>query len=88
MTRGLLEDLLPAAGSNSDMDAWETLSEREKEVLKRVALGYTSAEIAEELALSAKTVETYRARGMEKLGLASRAGLVRFALAKGLISTD
>jgi two-component system, NarL family, response regulator NreC len=53
--------------------------------LRLVALGHTSKEIADELSVSAKTVETYRARGMEKLGLRSRAALVRFALAEGLI---
>jgi two-component system, NarL family, response regulator NreC len=50
-----------------------------------VALGYTGREIADQLCLSVKTVETYRARGMEKLGLTSRAALVRFALARGLM---
>lgn len=84
MTRGLLEDILPAPQSAAP-DLWETLSEREQEVLRQVALGYTSAEIAAQLKLSAKTVDTYRARGMEKLGLRNRAALVRFALQRGLI---
>jgi DNA-binding CsgD family transcriptional regulator len=57
-------------------------------VLKLVALGHTSAEIAEQLSLSVKTVETYRARGMEKLGLRTRAALVRYALKSGLISGE
>lgn len=83
MTRVLLEDMLPKA--ETAPDAWETLSEREQEVLKLVALGHTSAEIAALLNLSDKTVETYRARGMEKLGLKNRAALVRFALKKGLL---
>ncbi len=86
MTRVLLEDMLPKA--ETAPDAWETLSEREQEVLKLVALGHTSAEIAALLNLSDKTVETYRARGMEKLGLKNRAALVRFALKKGLIGGD
>lgn len=87
MTRVLLDDLLtdtPAQGGN----VWETLSEREQVVLKQVVLGYTGAEIGEQLNLSIKTVDTYRMRGMEKLGLSSRAALVRFALKKGLISAD
>lgn len=87
MTRVLLEDILPAAG-DAFLDQWEALSEREQKVLHQVVLGYTSAEIAEQLALSPKTVETYRARGMEKLGLRNRAALVRFALHHGLISSD
>lgn len=87
MTRVLLEDMLPHAETTAP-DAWHTLSEREQSVLRLVALGHTSAEIAETLSLSAKTVETYRARGMEKLGLNNRAALVRFALRKGLISGE
>jgi two-component system response regulator NreC len=87
MTRVLLEDMLPKTDSQA-MDAWDTLSEREQEVLRLVALGHTSAEIAESLNLSTKTVETYRARGMEKLGLPNRAALVRLALKRGLISAE
>ena len=64
---------------------WETLSNRESDVLRLVALGYTNSEIADRLALSVKTVETYRARGMEKLGLTTRAQLVRDALARGML---
>ena len=88
MTRILLEDMLPESQSTNEEDAWRSLSEREQEVLKMVALGHTSAEIASQLNLSAKTVETYRTRGMEKLGLRTRAALVRFALQKGLIKGD
>jgi two-component system, NarL family, response regulator NreC len=48
-----------------------------------VALGYTNSEIAEELYISVKTVESYRARGMEKLSLETRAQLVQSALKHG-----
>jgi DNA-binding NarL/FixJ family response regulator len=88
LTRVLLEDVLPTSNAAAVPGSWETLSEREQEVLRQVALGYTSAEIAEQLSLSTKTVETYRARGMEKLGLHNRAALVRFALGKGLIAAE
>ncbi|MBV5348049.1 response regulator transcription factor [bacterium] len=88
MTRILLEDMLPESQSTSEKNTWSNLSEREQEVLKMVALGHTSAEIASQLNLSAKTVETYRTRGMEKLGLRTRAALVRFALQNGLIKGD
>jgi two-component system response regulator NreC len=88
MTRILLEDMLPESQSAGKENAWENLSEREQEVLKMVALGHTSAEIASQLNLSAKTVETYRARGMEKLGLRTRAALVRFALQEGLMNKN
>jgi len=87
MTRVLLDDMLmdtPVAVG----DTWETLSEREQTVLKLVVLGFTGAEIGEQLNLSIKTVDTYRMRGLEKLGLSSRAALVRFALKKGLISAE
>lgn len=88
MTRILLEDMLPESRSGDKEDFWESLSDREQEVLKMVALGHTSAEVAEQLNLSAKTVETYRARGMEKLGLRTRAALVKFTLQEGLIKRD
>jgi two-component system response regulator NreC len=82
----LLQDYLGHQRSGPDQDAYEHLSEREREVLKQLALGYTAAQIADKLALSAKTVETYRSRIMEKLGLSSRADLVQYALARGLLS--
>jgi len=63
----------------------ELLSPREREVVRLVALGYTNQQIADQLCLSEKTVETYRARAMEKLGLRSRAALVRYAMEAGLI---
>ena len=62
------------------------LSGREREVMGRVAEGYTNAQIAEDLQLGVKSVETYRARLMEKLGLSSRAALVRFALECGVLA--
>ncbi len=64
------------------------LSERELEVLKLLAAGYTSQQVGDELGLSAKTIDTYKARVMEKLGLKSRAELVRYALRHGLLSPD
>ena len=88
MTRVLLEDILPEAKSSSAEFTWASLSEREQEVLKMVALGHTSAEIADQFSLSAKTVETYRARGMEKLGLRTRAALVKFVLQEGLMKKE
>jgi DNA-binding NarL/FixJ family response regulator len=64
------------------------LSQREREVLELVAQGYTNQQIADHLGLSVKTVETYRARLVEKLGLQSRAELVRYALDSGLFGGD
>lgn len=65
-------------------DGYRSLSRREKEVLRLVALGDTNREIAARLYLSVRTVETYRSRIMEKLQLTSRGELVRYALRKGL----
>lgn len=59
------------------------LSEREAEVVRLVAAGHSNKEIAGHLELSVKTVETYKARSLEKLGLHSRADLVRYALQRG-----
>jgi len=86
LTKTLVEDWLPR--EPAAVDPWDELSDREQEVLTLVALGHTSAEVAERLCLSVKTVETYRARGMEKLGLRSRAALVRFAIAHRLLADD
>jgi two-component system response regulator NreC len=61
------------------------LSRRETEVLRAIALGYTSAEIAAKLHLSRRTIETHRANIHRKLGLATRAELVHFALRRNLI---
>ena len=63
----------------------EKLSEREREVLTLTAEGYSSAEIGKKLFLSPKTVDTYRARMMQKLGLSHRAELVRLALDTGML---
>jgi DNA-binding NarL/FixJ family response regulator len=59
------------------------LSDREHEVLRLLALGHTNLEIANMLSLSVRTVETYRARISQKLGLKSRAEIVRFVIASG-----
>src|SRR5438128_1879776 len=59
------------------------LSERETDVVRLIAQGYSNKEIATQLNLSVKTVETYKARAMEKIGLDSRVALVRYALQRG-----
>jgi DNA-binding NarL/FixJ family response regulator len=69
-------------------DLLARLSAREREVLQLLAEGRTGAQIAERLSLSQKTVETYRARLVEKLGIRDLAGLVRFAIQRGLVSLD
>jgi DNA-binding NarL/FixJ family response regulator len=69
-------------------DPLARLSGREREVLQLLAEGRTGAQIAERLSLSQKTVETYRARLVEKLGIRDTAGLVRFAIQQGLIQLE
>jgi DNA-binding NarL/FixJ family response regulator len=64
------------------------LSEREREVIRLITLGYTACEAAKVLALSPKTVETYRTRIMQKLGVHSRIGLVQYALLHDLLKED
>jgi two-component system, NarL family, response regulator NreC len=64
----------------------DDLSEREVDVLRLIALGHTNAEIAEQLYLSVRTVETHRAHIQQKLRLSSRAELVQYALQRGLVN--
>lgn len=64
------------------------LSEREEEVIKFIAHGFSNKEIASRLAISIKTVETYKTRSLEKLGLRSRADIVRYALAQGWLKEE
>lgn len=63
------------------------LSQREVDVLRMIALGYTNAEIGDKLFLSVRTVETHRAHIQQKLSLGTRAELVRYALQHGLVQT-
>ena len=66
----------------------DPLSEREHEVLRLLALGHTNQEIAKSLFILVRTAETHRAHIMQKLGLASRAELVRYALAKQILEPE
>jgi two-component system response regulator NreC len=66
----------------------DPLSDREREVLRLLALGHTNQEISTMLFISVRTAETHRARIMQKLGLETRAELVRTAIARGLLAED
>jgi two-component system, NarL family, response regulator NreC len=66
----------------------DPLSEREREVLRLLALGHTNQEIAEQLYISVRTAESHRAHIMQKLRLSTRAELVRYALSHGLLADD
>ncbi len=70
------------------LDLFDTLSNREREVMKWTALGRTSREIAEALGISRRTVETYLGSATEKLGIKTRSELVRYAVRVGLVSTE
>jgi two-component system, NarL family, response regulator NreC len=74
----------PTAPSGNPDD----LTEREVEVLRLIALGHTNAEIASQLFLSVRTVESHRAHIQQKLRLSTRAELVRYALEQGLLETS
>ncbi len=74
-----------AKGTLGTWDTIKPLSAREHEVLQLLAHGHTNQEAADRLELSVKSVETYRSRLMEKLGLRSRAELIRYALDHGLL---
>jgi DNA-binding NarL/FixJ family response regulator len=84
----LVGDALGEGGRGDKDDRLARLSTREREVLQLLAEGRTGSEIAQRLSLSPKTVETYRARLVEKLGIRDVAGLVRFAIQRGIISLD
>ncbi len=68
----------------ASLDLYHTLTTREREVLQLVIEGYTSAEVAAKLFISARTVESHRANMMQKLSITSRADLMRYAMKKGL----
>jgi two-component system response regulator NreC len=72
-------------GGSRQSDTKEPLTNREREVLKLTAEGYTNNEIAEQLVISPKTVDTYRQRIMEKLDLHHRSELIRYALKRGYL---
>jgi two-component system invasion response regulator UvrY len=85
VTRSLAEELAAAWGGELEQEPHETLSDREYQVMCLLAAGYTVTEIATELSLSVKTVSTYRARMMDKLGLKRTAEIIRYALERGLV---
>jgi two-component system response regulator NreC len=77
--------LVSAEADAARQAADDPLSEREREVLRLLALGYTNQEIAKQLCISGRTAETYRSHVMQKLRLASRAELVRYSIDRGLL---
>ena len=85
----LVQDVLAKRGTRAGpRRRANILSARELQVLKLVAQGYTSAQIAKQIAVSVKTVETYRSRFAEKLGLRKRSDVIRFAMQMGLLTLE
>jgi DNA-binding NarL/FixJ family response regulator len=87
ITRTMVDDYMRAR-VESESNPLESLSMRENEILCMVVEGKTSAEIGRSLHLSPKTVESYRSRMMQKLGISDMPELIKFAIKHGLISLD
>jgi len=82
MAKALVEEVVQPSRSSA---AEPVLSDREREVLRLLAYGHTNQQVADRLCIGVKSVETYKARLMEKLGLKGRAELVRYALQHGIL---
>ncbi len=86
-TKRLMSEYLDKA-KQENAGPYDTLSDREKEILSWIAKGYANKEIAEHLVISVKTVESHKSNLMEKLGLRTRPELVKFAMKKGLLNFE
>lgn len=86
-TKRLMEEYLGSVKQDGN-DTYNLLSDREKEVLTLIAKGYSNKEIAEQLTISVKTVETHKGNLMEKLQMKTRPELVEYAVRKGLLGYD
>jgi DNA-binding NarL/FixJ family response regulator len=84
----VLEGYLEGRKVLKTQTSWETLTHREREILKLIAEGYKNKEIADYLCISPKTVEKHRANLMEKLDLHNVQSLTTFAIEKGLVSRE
>ncbi|WP_078429164.1 response regulator transcription factor [Alkalihalobacterium alkalinitrilicum] len=87
-TKRLMSEYMGNIKNGSNSRTFESLSQREKEVLEWVAKGYSNKEIAENLIISVKTVETHKSNIMEKLSFKTRPELVKYAMKKGLLNFD
>jgi len=88
MAKTLVGDYLRRVEAGEESDTYARLTGREREILKLLAEGYTSPEIAELLHLSVKTVSAHRQHIMEKLDLHRPAELIKYAIRKGLVEAD
>ncbi|MCD9020680.1 response regulator transcription factor [Cohnella silvisoli] len=87
-TKRLMSDYMDKMKNGEHAGTYESLSDREKEILAKVAQGYSNKEIAEMLVISVKTVESHKSNLMDKLELRTRPDLVKFAMKKGLLSFE
>jgi len=83
----VIEGYLEGRKTLKTKSAWDTLTQREREILKLIAEGYKNKEIADYLYISLKTVEKHRSSLMKKLDLHNTAALTAFAVEKGLVTT-
>jgi DNA-binding NarL/FixJ family response regulator len=93
ISKHIISDYMQRVGSGSDKPApggheIDRLTLRQREILQLIAEGYTTQEIARQLGISVKTVETHRTQLMERLNIHEVAGLVRYAIRIGLINPD
>jgi DNA-binding NarL/FixJ family response regulator len=86
VTRFMVENYQHTAAERATQDPYNQLTEREREILKLLAEGYNTQEIAEMLVITAKTVEGHKTNLMAKLGVHNRVELVKYALRKGIIT--
>lgn len=87
-TKSLIQEFLHRVGRGEEVEHYHILTSREQEILSLIAKGYSNKEIAAQLVVSVKTVESHKARIMEKLHLKTRPELVRYAIKKGLLDFD
>jgi len=83
-----IDRYIQRARTSDSLDLYDTLTNREREVLQLASEGHTNAEIATRLFISPRTVETHRANVMHKLGLRSQTDLVRYALQRGIVPME
>lgn len=88
ISKKVIEEYVQQAGATAELDSYEKLTDREREVLQLIAEGHSTRQIAEQLHISVKTVETHRAHLTDKLELRTTAELTRYAIRKGVISLD
>ncbi|MNI18052.1 Oxygen regulatory protein NreC [compost metagenome] len=87
-TKRLMHEYVERLKHGENTSTYESLTEREKEVLVLIVKGFSNKEVGEHLMISVKTVETHKSNLMEKLGLKTRPELVKYAMKKGLLNFE